>query len=162
MNKGEEIVSVYWDLFNKKNWLDEYQMKSSLQGYHPSDLHCIAYIHAHTDRNVTSLSEAFYMTRSAVSKLTRRLIKKGLIESYQKTDNKKEIYFRLTTAGEELNKIHEAIHEEMSKRDEAVLDHISEEEYTCLMKFAHRYQAHLDQKITALGVDMKQEDYDTL
>ena len=35
------------------------------------------------------------MTRGAISKITKKLIKKGIIESYQKPDNKKEIYFRL-------------------------------------------------------------------
>lgn len=30
------------------------------------------------------------MTRGAISKLTKKLIEKGLIESYQKSDNKKK------------------------------------------------------------------------
>ena len=33
------------------------------------------------------------MTSGAISKIAKKLIKKGIIESCQKPDNKKEIYF---------------------------------------------------------------------
>ncbi|MDF2935735.1 MAG: transcriptional regulator, MarR family [Paenibacillaceae bacterium] len=60
------------------------------------------YIGNHADSNVTKLAESFYMTRSAISKITKKLMEKGLIDSYQKPENKKEIYFRLTEQGRRL------------------------------------------------------------
>jgi len=95
MNKEEQVLAEFWDLFNKKIWLDAYKMKESLKDYKPSEIHCIEYIGKSEDSNVTKLAETFYMTRSAISKITKKLIEKGLIDSYQKPDNKKEIYFRL-------------------------------------------------------------------
>lgn len=56
------------------------------------------------------------MTRGAISKLTKKLIKKGLIVSYQKPDNKKEIYFRLTEQGKVINKVHEKLQKEHQER----------------------------------------------
>jgi DNA-binding MarR family transcriptional regulator len=44
--------------------------------------------------NVTKLSKTFRLTRGAISKLVKRLIKVDAIESYQKPENKKEIYYK--------------------------------------------------------------------
>ncbi len=91
-------------------------MEDSLRGYKSSEVHCIDYIGRNADSNVTKLAESFYMTRGAISKLTKKLIKKGVIQSYQKPDNKKEIYFRLTEPGKAIYKIHEELHKEFRER----------------------------------------------
>jgi len=74
MNKEEQVLAEFWDLFNKKIWLDAYKMKESLKEYKPSEIHCIEYIGKSEDSNVTKLAETFYMTRSAISKITKKLI----------------------------------------------------------------------------------------
>ncbi len=96
MNKEEQVISGFRDLFNKMVWLNKFKMEEYLNDYKPSEVHCIEYIGQNVDTNVTKLAGAFYMTRSAMSKITKKLIAKGIIESYQKPDNKKEIYYRLT------------------------------------------------------------------
>ena len=62
------------------------------------------------------------MTRGAISKITKKLIKKGVIESYQKSDNKKEIYFRLTKSGKAVYEIHENLHKKFQKRDKVAFE----------------------------------------
>lgn len=84
-------------------------MEDSLKGYKPSKVHCIEYIGRNVDSNVMKLAESFYMTRRAISKITKKLIEKGFIESYQKPDNKKEIYSRFTEQGKVSHKIHEEL-----------------------------------------------------
>ena len=96
MNKEEKVISGFRDLLNKMIWLNKIKMEDSLKDYKSSEVHCIEYIGKNAGPNVTRLAEAFYMTNGAISKLTKKLIKKGLIESYQKPGNKKEIYFKLT------------------------------------------------------------------
>ena len=96
MNKEEQVIMSFRDLFNKPVWLNKVKMEASLKDYKSSEVHCIEYIGRHADSNVTKLAESFYMTRSAISKITKKFMEKDLIESYQKPDNKKEIYFRLT------------------------------------------------------------------
>lgn len=94
------------------------------------------------------------MTRGAISKLTKKLIKKGVIESYRKPDNQKEIYFRLTAQGKEIYKIHEQLHKEFQERDKAVFEQVTEEEFERILDFLGKYCRHLDAEIKKLGVDI--------
>jgi len=155
MNKEEQVMMGFWDLFNKKILLDGLKMKDSLKGYKPSELHCMEYIEKNIDSNVTKLAEFFYMTRSAISKITKKLIEKGLIESYQRPENKKEIYFRLTEHGKAVNKIHEELHKESQERDKAVFEQTTEVQFDSMLSFVELYNQHLEEEIKKLGVDMK-------
>lgn len=162
MKKEEQVIAGFWDLFSKKIWLDGYKMKESLKDYKPSEIHCMEYIGKSEDSNVTKLAETFYMTRSGISKITKKLIEKGLIESYQRPDNKKEIYFKLTEQGKAIYKVHEELHKEFQERDKAVFDHVTEKQLDSMIDFAEKYNKHLDAEIKKLGVDIKTESYDKL
>ncbi|MGZ7441487.1 MarR family transcriptional regulator [Paenibacillus sp. TH7-28] len=157
MNKEEQVIMNFRDLFNKMAWLNKIKMEDSLKGYKPSEVHCIEYIEKNADSNVTKLAEAFYMTSGAISKLTKKLIKKGLIESYQKPENKKEIYFRLTEQGKVIYKIHEELHKEFQERDKAVFAQVTEEQFDGMLRFMEKYSRHLDAEIKKQGLDMKSE-----
>ncbi|MBE1445407.1 MarR family winged helix-turn-helix transcriptional regulator [Paenibacillus sp. OAS669] len=157
MNKQEQVVMAFRDLFNKMVYLNKSKMEDSLKGYKPSEVHCIEYIGKNADSNVTKLAEAFYMTRGAISKLTKKLINKGLIESYQKPDNKKEIYFRITEQGKVIYKIHEELHKQFQERDQAVFEQVTEEQFDSMLSFLETYCRHLDAEIKKQGMDMKSE-----
>src|ERR1700730_4630454 len=129
MNKKEQVIKDFRDLFNKMVWLNKLKMEDILKDHKSSEVHCIEYIGKNVDSNVTKLAESFYMTRSAISKITQKLLKKGLIESYQKSDNKKEIYFRLTKQGKVIYNIHEDLHKEFQERDKAVFEQVTEEQF---------------------------------
>ena len=162
MDKGQVIISTLWEMFNKKNWLDTFQMKRELQDYSPSELHCIDYIEKNSDTNVTKLSDKFYMTRSAISKLTKKLIRKNLIESYQKPENKKEIYFRLTPHGKKLYQLHEKIHIQLYERDKDIFQEISDEQFEYIIDFAAKYSQHLDEAIKQQGIDLREQNFDKM
>ncbi|WP_315795814.1 MarR family transcriptional regulator [Paenibacillus sp. BIC5C1] len=157
MNKEEQVLLGFRDLYNKLVWLNKDKMEESLKGYKPSEVHCIEYIEKNADSNVTKLAEYFYMTRGAISKLTKKLIEKGLIESYQKSDNKKEIYFRLTEQGKVIYQIHEDLHNEFHERDKAVFEQITDGQFDSMLKFVDKYNRHLDAEIKKLGTDLKSE-----
>ena len=154
MNKDEQVIMGFRDLLNKMVSIDKFKMEESLKGYKSSEVHCIEYIGRNVDSNVTRLAESFYMTRGAISKLTKKLIRKGMIESYQKPDNKKEIYFRLTEQGKAINKVHEDLHEEFEERDKAVFEQVTEEQFDIMLNFVEKYRKHLDAEIKKLGVDI--------
>jgi len=154
MNKEEQVIKGFRDLFNKKVSLNKPKMEDSLKGYKSSEIHCIEHIGRNIDSNVTKLAESFYVTRGAISKLTQKLIKKGLIESYQKPDNKKEIYFRLTSQGKVINKVHEELHKEFQERDKAVFEQITEEQFDIMLAFVEKYNRHLDAEIKKQGVGL--------
>ncbi|UKS29544.1 MarR family transcriptional regulator [Paenibacillus sp. HWE-109] len=157
MNKEDQVLMGFRDLYNKLVWLNKDKMEESLKGYKPSEVHCIEYIEKNVDSNVTKLAEYFYMTRGAISKLTQKLIQKGLIESYQKSENKKEIYFRLTEQGKVIYKIHEDLHKEFQERDKAVFEQVTEAQFESMLSFVAKYNRHLDAEIKKQGIDMKPE-----
>ena len=161
MNKEEQVIMYFRDLYNKMVWLNNFKMKDSFKGYKSSEVHCIEYIGRNVDSNVTILAESFYVTRGAISKITKKLIKKGIIESYQKPDNKKEIYFRLTAEGKAINKVHEELHKEFQERDKAVFEQVTGEQLDVMISFAEKYRRHLDAEIKKQGVDLaKYNDFD--
>ena len=155
MNKEEQFTLCFRDLYNKMVWLNKLKMEDCLKGHKSSEVHCIEYIGRNGDSNVTKLAESFYMTRGAISKLTKKLIKKGLIESYQKSDNKKEIYFRLTAQGNDIYKVHEELHKEFQKRDKVVFEKVTEEQFENMLNFVEKYCAHLDAEIEKRGTDLR-------
>lgn len=148
MNKKERLIMGFRDLYNKMVWLNNLKMSGSFKGYTSSEVHCIEYIGQNADSNVTKLAEAFYLTRGAMSKMTKKLIKKGAIESHQKAENKKEIYFNLTSAGQAVYKIHENLHKEFEARDKSVFEQVTEEQFDSMIGFIEKYSRHLDSEIT--------------
>lgn len=67
-------------------------------------------------------------------------MEKDLIESYQKAENKKEIYFRLTPKGQEVFDIHETLHKEFQERDKAIFEQITEEQFHATLNFLKKIQ----------------------
>lgn len=157
MNKEEQLIKSFRDLYNKMVFLNKFKMEDSLKDYKSSEVHCIEYIERNADSNVTKLAESFYMTRGAISKITKKLIKKGIIESFQKPDNKKEIYFRLTEEGKVIYKIHEEMHKEFQSRDQAVFEQVTEEQFDIMLSFVEKYSRHLDIEIKKQGIDIESE-----
>ncbi|MHC1682934.1 MAG: MarR family transcriptional regulator [Clostridiaceae bacterium] len=157
MNKEEQVMLGLRELFNKMAWLNKSKMEDSLKGYKSSEVHYIECIGRNVDPNVTKLAESLYMTRGAISKMTRKLIEKGIIESYQKPGNKKEIYFRLTKQGQRIYEIHEKLHKEFQERDKAVFQQVTEEQFDSMLSFVEKYSRHLDTEIKKQGMDVKSE-----
>lgn len=140
------------NVFSKMAWLNKLTMEKRLEGYQPSEVHCIEFIGKNQDSNVTKLASSLFMTRSAISKITKRLVKKGYIESYQKPDNKKEVYFKLTGKGKEVFEVHERTHQEFQQRDQVIFDQVTEQQYEELGLFLAKYDQHLNQEIEKLGL----------
>ena len=152
MNKEEQVINGFRDLYNKIVFINR-KMEDSFKDYKSSEIHCIEYIGNNAGSNVTKLAESFYMTRGAISKITKKLIEKGVIESYQKPENKKEIYFKLTDSGYEIFKVHERLHKEFRDRDKAVFDELTEEQFDTMLNFIEKYLSHLDAEIKKQGED---------
>ena len=157
MNREEQVIIGFRDLYNKMVWLNKDIMEDRLKGYKPSEVHCIEWIEKNADSNVTKLAESLYMTSGAISKIMKKLIKQGIIESYRKPDNKKEIYFRLTEQGRAVYTIHEELHKEFQKRDQAVFQQVTEEQFDSMLSFVERYNRHLDEEISKKRIVLKSE-----
>ncbi len=153
MNKEEQVMMSFRELFNKMSWLNRLKMKERLKGYQPSEVHCIEYIGRNADSNVAKLAESFFMTTGAMSKMTKKLIERGVIESYQKPENKKEVYYRLTDQGKAIYNIHEKLHQEFQERDKSVFEQVTDEQFGSMLGFIEKYSKHLDGEIRKLDED---------
>jgi len=155
MNKNEQILKGFADIYNKTVILNKAKMEMELKECKSSEVHCIEYIGKNKDSNVTRLAESFYMTRGAISKLTKKLMEKGYIESYQRMDNNKEIYFKLTKLGQEIYKCHEKLHKEFCNRDKVVFEGIDSEQLDKMIAFVENYNRHLDAELKKQNIDKK-------
>jgi len=153
VNKQEQVMMSFRELFNKMSWLNRLKMKESLKGYQPSEVHCIEYIGRNADSNVAKLAESFFMTTGAMSKMTKKLIEKGVIASYQKPENKKEIYYKLTEQGQAVYNIHEELHKEFQERDKSVFEQVTDEQFDSMLSFVEKYSRHLDAEISKRDVN---------
>lgn len=158
MSKDEQVIIGFRELFNKMAWLNKVKMEDCLKGYKAAEVHYIECIGKNDDSNVTKLAECLYMTRGAISKMTKKLIEKGIIESYQKPENKKEIYFRLTEHGKRVYQIHEDLHKQFQQRDQVVFEQVTEEQFDSMLRFIEKYSQHLDSEIHKQEVDMQSEE----
>ncbi len=160
MDKEEQVLMGLRNLVNKMAWINKPKMEKRLEGYKSSEVHCIEYLGKNNDSNVTRLAESFYMTTGAISKLTKKLIKKGVIESFKKPDNKKEIYFRLTKEGQKIFNVHEELHKEFQERDKSVFDQMSKEQYDSMISFMDSYSNHLDEEMKKIDEDSEAEKFE--
>lgn len=147
MNKVKSLMQKMGHVQNRIVWLNKPKMEEALSGYTSSEVHCIEAIHNIENPNVKKISDDLFMTRGAISKLTKKLIKKNAITVYQKDDNKKEIYFDLTTEGNRVYSSHLALHDQFLLRDKPFFDDITEEEFEILNRFFDKYSDYLDQVI---------------
>ncbi|MEJ7219450.1 MarR family transcriptional regulator [Staphylococcus gallinarum] len=147
MDKSEQLLNDIKEVYDKIVWLNKPVMEEHLKGYTPTEVHCIDAIDKLNKPNVSKLSKKLFMTRGAISKLTKKLIDKGAIESFRETQNKKEIYFQLTDKGQEVAVLHASLHNKFRERDKPVFDTVTDEAYDVMLDFLGKYNAHLTKEI---------------
>ena len=136
-------------MLERQDMLSKLTENVCLDEYGYSETHCIDYIGKLELPNVTKVAEHMQMTRGAISKMTKKLLAKGLIEKYTLENNKKEVYFRLTESGIELFKEHEKRHKLWEKRDMQFLERYSKEEIKIITKFMKEFNVYLEEQIEA-------------
>ncbi|MEJ9314538.1 MarR family transcriptional regulator [Priestia megaterium] len=76
-------------------------------------LHVLSAIGKLEPVNGITISKQFGFSKGTVSKITRRLADKQIINFEYIPDNKKEVLFRTTPLGKEINRLHQALHEQI-------------------------------------------------
>ncbi len=93
MDKRQLLIEEYLDLANEIIHRNKPEMEKEFAGFTLNELEVIEHIGKIPDPNVTKLANASYMTRGAISKLTKKLIARGIINTYQSEENKKKSIF---------------------------------------------------------------------
>lgn len=145
--KHQILLKETASMLQRQEMLTKLTESVCLEEYSYSETHCIDYIGKTELPNVTKIADNMQMTRGAISKMTKKLLAKGLIEKYSLESNKKEIYFRLTESGLELYKEHEKRHKLWEQRDSKFLERYSPEEMEIITKFMKEFNVYLEEKI---------------
>lgn len=95
----------------------------------------LSLIDRYPNENVSGLSARLVITKGAVTKLSGKLVEKGMIEITRRTDNKKEKYFRLTTKGEEAVQGHQQFHKQANQRLCKYISTLNHEEAALIFQF---------------------------
>ena len=143
----QEMLRQFTQLYNNQDILSNLINSGLNSRYSNSELHCIEAIGKLEHPNGVKLATLLSMTRGAVTKLAKRLLQDGLIESYTRSDNKKEIYYRLTSTGEVLFKEHEVAHAKWEERDIAFLTSVPIKEQQVVLEFLQKFNNYQQAKI---------------
>lgn len=70
-------------------------------------------------------------TKATVSRISTKLLGAGFLHRTQLSDNKKEVYFRLTPAGKKLHSLHKYYHQKAEQRFLSFLTAIPRKRFFC-------------------------------
>ena len=145
------LLRQFAENMEKQEILSRMTEAAGLHGYSYSEIHTIDAIGRLSSPNTTSIAAELNLTRGAVSKIAKRLLKQGLIEAYQEDGNRQKVFYRLTPAGKELFDEHARRHAKWLARDEAFLQRYTEDDLQKMTRFMQDFNQYLDTCIKDLG-----------
>jgi len=100
-----------------------------------SEIHLVDTIKEHEGAKASCLAASLGLTNGAVSKGTKKLLDKGLIEEYKLPENRKEVFFRLTPLGEKAYRGHRKHHDKMDSVFSEYMAGVSEKDLQTVCNF---------------------------
>ncbi|MBP2629048.1 MAG: transcriptional regulator, MarR family [Firmicutes bacterium] len=146
INNEAQIIRSLTRIQERSNILEQHK-EEIFAGIHLAEAHCIDKIGSMEYANVTKIAAEMEMTRGAISKITKKLLSKNLIVSYQKPENNKEIYFCLTEQGEKVYTEHKKCHMQARQEKLAILSSYSEVEQAIILRFLNDINQKYDKKL---------------
>ena len=109
-----------------------------------TQLHIIALINENPNKaNNAFLANELGISKPAITKAVRSLIKEELILPKQKENNQKSIYYTLTSSGKQLSVIHDQVHQVAQDRYKQLLEQFTDDESEIIVKFLNTWSEHL-------------------
>ena len=112
---------------------------------HCSEIHTIMVIGKHPGITVTELSSVLGITKSAISQMIARLVKKNLVERTRREGNGKEILLRLTPHGTIAFLGHEQHHAKIFARMQERLGDLTPEQSRFIAGFLEAIEETIDE-----------------
>lgn len=150
MTNEEKLSIVFNEMSDRHGELNFITERAFITENSGIEVHCIDIIGKNPDANVTKISKVFRMTRGAISKITKRLIKEAAIEAYQKPGNKKEVYYKLTELGKAIYLEHESLHRIRIERDSLLFAQLDEAEKEALIIIFTKISKYLESEVKKL------------
>lgn len=134
-------------LYEKQDILSKLRDHTLYTNLNLSEVHCLEVIYRLDTPNASEIGVNLQVTRGAVSKIIKKLVSKGFVETFQKPENKKEKFHRLTEQGIIIAKKHRQAHEEWEKEDLQFIDTIGEIDKEIVENFLKKFNSYLEQLI---------------
>lgn len=97
-------------------------------------LHVIEAVGEMQPVNGISISKHFGIPKGSISKITRRLVEQDVMRSEYLPDNKKEVWFSLTTIGQSIYDIHKQLHSHIEHNVRKFLGRYNQEQLKFLVQ----------------------------
>lgn len=146
VHRIEELITQVSARFDadddaERQWLVEHcapALASVVSSLSVQGLHMLDAIHTVTSDgsgiNVVGLARVTGVAKGTVSKTVQRLHEAGLVERSRLPDNRKEVRLRLTAAGQEVQRAHRGLHDEMGSGLAHLLARYSANELAVIIK----------------------------
>lgn len=129
--KNESFMDILLQFYRITNKINSIRNKEiSFNGIEPMNTPTIHFIDAvgkNPDANISEIADILGITKGAVSQMSAKLVKKGIVEKYQEEQNAKEIYLSLTNKGWDAYRGHEELHKKLYMRLYEIMGNFSDE-----------------------------------
>lgn len=124
----EELADLFVRVVNRYNEMEKipYFTGTDLV-LHRSEVHMIDAIGKNQDINITKLSKLQGITKAAVSKMVRNLVKKGLVTKSLSPETENEVVLNITDEGKKVFEIHREYHERLNGEFTGIFSGMSEQ-----------------------------------
>jgi DNA-binding MarR family transcriptional regulator len=128
----EKINKAVTILSNEKKIVRDYGIGFPL---HHAEVHLLDTIRTHPGENTSALAMRNGITKGAIAQITKKLLEKKLITAFQMPENRKEVYFALTTLGKKAVSGHDRHHKRLNAGLSKYFDSLSDEDIQTITTF---------------------------
>lgn len=144
---NELMVEKLSETFQMFTEFNDKGFKENYSDLNINEVHAIDYIGRTENANVTKITNHLKITKGGVTKITKKLMNKEYISSYQTEENKKEKYFNLTEEGKEIFIKHKTLHIEAINRDKKIFENFDENEKKVISNFLDILKKDFEEKL---------------
>ena len=146
MKNFNKIIELYFRSHNMFRLMEnEPREFGSGDLLYTTEIHTIEAIGKNSGINLTKLAEYMGVSKSAVSKTTKKLLKKNYIIKSRPIDNQKEVIFNLTDKGRKAFQGHEIFSQEVFARIFDILKNLKEDEVATIENYLIKMNKELDE-----------------
>jgi DNA-binding MarR family transcriptional regulator len=113
---------------------------------HHSEVTFLHIVAAHKEANAGELARYLGISNAAVSQVAKKLLNKGLMETYRIGDNRKEVFFRLTGLGKKADMGHKKHHKNIYAGFLDYCERLSEKEVEMIISYLDAIAAVMPKK----------------
>ena len=128
-----EKVNIAVSILNKENKVSRDYGIGFLLNH--AEVNLLYIISTYPNENTSKLALRLGVTKGAIAQITKKLLEKELLTSFNIPKNKKEMYFELTKLGKKAISGHIQHHKQLNKGLQKYTDTLSEKEITTILTF---------------------------